>query len=260
MRIGVLGAVELVADGSGVPLRSPRLRRLLVALLVRAGEVVSVERLAVDVWGTALPADPVNAVQILVSRLRRVLGPEPVLRTRAPGYVLDRGGTDADAFERLLTEARAAGEPARVAALLDEALGLWRGAAFAELADEEFVRPAAVRLEELRLEAEAERVDAALHLGRADEAVARLEPLVGAHPLREALRGRLVLALYRAGRLPDALECYAQYRRVLAEELGVDPSRPLQELHERVLRQDPELAGPARPAPRPTRHRGRGPR
>src|SRR3712207_5209500 len=133
MRIRVLGTLELVdPDGSGAPLRSARLRRMLAALLVSAGEVVSVDRLAAAVWGEQLHADPTNAVQILVSRLRRVLGPDPALLTRAPGYLLTAGRADADEFARMAAEARTEGRPQRAVELLDQALRLWRGPAFAE--------------------------------------------------------------------------------------------------------------------------------
>ncbi len=256
MRVRVLGTLELVdpAGRTGVPPRSARVRRLLVALLVQAGHVVSTDRLVEAVWGDALPADPTNALQILISRLRRALGPEPALLTRTPGYLLAAGGTDADRFEDLLAEAKESGlSPELAAQRLDEALALWRGPAYAEFADEEFARAEAVRLEQLRLDAIEERVDWALRLGRVEEALARLEPLVAAHPLRERPRGQLILALYRAGRQAEALARYAEHRTQLAEELGIDPSPPLQELHERVLRQDPALAlpRPAQPMPPP---------
>ncbi|HXV92155.1 MAG TPA: BTAD domain-containing putative transcriptional regulator [Pseudonocardia sp.] len=254
MRVRVLGTLELVdaTEQTGVPLRSARLRRLLVALLVHAGDVVPADRLVHAVWGDALPVDPVNSLQILVSRLRRALGPGPALHTRAPGYLLDPGGSDADRFQRLLAEARQPGLPPEQAAQrLDEALALWRGPAYAEFADEDFVRAEAVRLEELRLEAAEERIDLALRRGRTDEAITRLEPLVAAHPLRERLRGQAVLALYRAGRQAEALAHYTGYRRELAEELGVDPSPPLQELYAQVLRHDPVIAQPQRPEPEP---------
>jgi DNA-binding SARP family transcriptional activator len=251
MRIRVLGTVELVGERDA-PL-SARQRRLLAALVVRRGEVASVDWLATAVWGDALPADPVNAVQLLVSRLRRALGPEPALLTRAPGYVLAAGGTDADELTRLLAEAKAQDRPERAAERLDEALGLWRGPAYAEFADEDFVRAEAARLAELRRGAEEERVELALRLGRTEDAIARLEPMVREHPLRDRRRGQLVLALYRAGRQAEALARHEEYRRLLADELGIDPSPELQALHERVLRQDPGLAEPpdaarARPA------------
>ncbi|HEU4422266.1 MAG TPA: BTAD domain-containing putative transcriptional regulator [Pilimelia sp.] len=257
MRLRVLGTLELFADGeadagaSAVPLRSPKLRRLLAALAVRTGSVVSVDRLADVVWGDEPPANAEAALHTLVFRLRAALGQDDGLAvlTRAPGYVLDAGQARVDAaeFEELVVRARtrAPADPRHSAALLDEALALWRGPAYAEFADEDFARAEAGRLEELRVTAAEDRVEAALALGRPEDAVVRLEPLVVEHPLRERPHAQLVLALYRGGRHADALRVYRDYRERLDDELGLAPSAALRRLEADVLRQAPGLAQPA---------------
>ncbi|HLZ38190.1 MAG TPA: BTAD domain-containing putative transcriptional regulator, partial [Mycobacteriales bacterium] len=271
MRLRVLGTLELVdgrRDGAtSEALRSTRLRRLLAVLLVHAGSVVSVDRIADVIWGDSPPANPEAAVHNLVSRLRAALrtagasaddSPDPVaLLTRAPGYVLQATGdaVDAACFEDLAARARACAvdRPERAVELFDAALGLWRGVAYAEFADEDFARAEASRLEELRVSAVEDRVQATLDLGRCTEAIARLEALVAAHPLRERPHAQLILALYRAGRQADALAVYRDYRERLDEELGLEPSAALQRLQADVLRQDAALdPGPAPGAAPPT--------
>lgn len=245
MEIRLLGPVE-VRDGDGVVALPRRQQRaLLAALALRAGEVVSTDRLIADLWGDRPPASAHGSLQNTVSSLRRALGRD-VLVTQAPGYrlALPAAAVDANRFEELLEAARA-GEPAERAALLARALELWRGPALADLEDEELARLAVVRLEELRVTAQEERVDAELELGRHAAVVGELEALVAAHPLRERLRAQLMLALYRCGRQAEALEVYRAARLALADELGLDPSPELQELERRVLRQDPSLATPA---------------
>lgn len=245
MEIRLLGPVE-VRDGDGVVALPRRQQRaLLAALALRAGEVVSTDRLIADLWGDRPPASAHGSLQNTVSSLRRALGRD-VLVTQAPGYrlALPAAAVDANRFEALLEAARS-GEPAERAALLARALELWRGPALADLEDEELARLAVVRLEELRVTAQEERVDAELELGRHAAVVGELETLVAAHPLRERLRGQLMLALYRCGRQAEALEVYRAARLALADELGLDPSPELQELERRVLRQDPSLATPA---------------
>lgn len=253
MGVRVLGTLEVVAgDGTRVPLASPKLRRLLAALLVNAGSVVSVDRLADVVWGDDPPGNATGALHNLVSRLRgklRPLAAEGVeLATRAPGYVLtvERSAVDASRFGELVEQARAAtDEPGATLAAYDQALALWRGDAYAEFRDEPFARAEASRLGELCTTAVGERIEATLALGRTDDAIAQLEPLIDAHPLRERPRALLMVALYRAGRQADALAAYRGYREVLGAELGLEPSADLQGLEQRILQGDPQLGGPA---------------
>jgi predicted ATPase/DNA-binding SARP family transcriptional activator len=240
MQLLVLGTLEIVG---AAPLRAPKPRRLLAALLVRANTVVSVDRLADVLWGDAPPERVEGSVHQVVSRLRVALrGSGIELLTSAPGYVLRvrRDELDATVFEDTLAGARVA-DPAARAALLDQALALWRGPAYAELADDDFARAEAARLEELRLLAREERAEAALLLDRPDEAVERLDELVAAHPLRERPHGQLMRALYRTGRQADALAAYRDHRARLRDELGLEPAPALRALHDAILRHDPSL-------------------
>ncbi|HEV3464199.1 MAG TPA: BTAD domain-containing putative transcriptional regulator, partial [Actinomycetota bacterium] len=242
------------------PVRVPgaKERALLADLLVNAGRVVPADRLVEDLWGDQPPGNPANTLQGRVSALRRALGRggSGMVATRPPGYALDAdpGQVDAGRFERLVAEAMAApaGEGPRAARLLEEALGLWRGPALAEFADQPWAQAEAARLEELRLAATEALVELRLAAGGHAALVGELEGLVAAHPTRERLRGQLLLALYRSGRQADALAAYTQAREVLAEELGIDPSPELQRLHHQILVQDPalEAAAPARDQPR----------
>jgi DNA-binding SARP family transcriptional activator len=249
VEIRLLGPLE-VRDG-GVTFTLPRRqqRALLAALALRAGETVPTDRLVADLWGERAPPSATGSLQNAVHAVRKVLG-EGVLVTQAPGYRLLVRPDDVDAkrFERLVSEARTA-EPAGRAALLSEALALWRGPALADLDEAEFARLEAARLDELYVNALEERLEADLELGRHGALVPELEALVAAHPLRERLRGQLMLALYRCGRQAEALEVYRAARLALADELGLDPTPELQELERRILRQDPALAAPAAPAP-----------
>ncbi|HET9738585.1 MAG TPA: BTAD domain-containing putative transcriptional regulator, partial [Solirubrobacteraceae bacterium] len=249
MEIRLLGPLE-VRDG-GVTFTLPRRqqRALLAALALRAGETVSTDRLVADLWGERAPASAIGSLQNAVSALRKVLG-EGVLVRQAPGYRLLVRPDDVDAtrFERLVSEARSA-EPAGRAALLSDALALWRGPALADLDELEFARLEAARLDELYVNALEERLEADLELGRHGALVGELETLVATHPLRERLRGQLMLALYRCGRQAEALEVYRAARLALADELGLDPTPELQELERRILRQDPALAAPVPPVP-----------
>jgi DNA-binding SARP family transcriptional activator len=252
MEFRILGPLE-VADGDNViTLASAKQRGLLAILLLSANEVVSADRLIDELWGEQGPESGRTALQVLVSKLRKGLGHAGVpLATRAPGYVmrLEREQLDLRRFERLVEEADAS-EPAVAAGKLREALALWRGPALADLAYESFVQPAIGRLEELRLAALEKRIDADLALGRDSDVVAELEGLVAEHPLREGLRARLMLALYRCGRQADALAAYQATRRALIEELGIEPSPRLRELEQAILRQDPSLELARAPAPR----------
>ena len=239
---GVLGALEVCRDGVPVPLPSGRRRAVLAALLVRAGRPVPADALIDAAWGDDLPADPRPALHTVLSRLRGALG-GGVLRTGPAGYQLDPGpgALDAARFEAL--RARAAGTPA--AALLDEALALWRGPAYAEFADREFARPEAVRLDELRLATVEDRAELSLGLGEVTQAVTTLDALIAGHPLRERARGLLMTALYQAGQPTEALERYRDYRTLLAAELGLDPSPALRDLQVRILGHDLPAALPS---------------
>ena len=236
-----------------VPLGGPRQRAVLALLLLEANRVVSLDRLAEDLWGGHPPEGWVTTVQIYVSHLRQALEPGrargaagEVLVTRNRGYLLRVDGEQLDAarFQDGFTAGRAAleaGRYAEAAETLRAALGLWRSGVLADLADYAFTRPEAARLEELRLAAVEARIDADLALGRHDALTAELEQLAAEHPLRERLHGQLMLALYRCGRQADALAAYRRVRDLLAGELGIDPGEPLQRLHASVLAHDPAL-------------------
>ena len=219
--------------------------------------MVSQDRLIDDLWGEAPPATAAKTLQAYVSRLRKALAdeggeaPGTRLETRAHGYVLriPAESLDAVAFQRGPAEGRQAlarRDPKRAAERLRQVLDLWRGPALADLAYESFAQPEIARLEELRLTAIEERIDAELALGREDELVGELETLVERHPLRERLRGQLMLALYRAGRQADALRVYQDGRQHLAAELGLEPGESLRRLERQILEQDPELGASSR--------------
>jgi YVTN family beta-propeller protein len=250
---GILGPLEVWRAGRAVPLGGPRQRAVLALLLLEANRVVSMDRLAEDVWGGDPPEGWATTLQTYVFHLRRALEPDRargaaggVLVTRDRGYVLrvDREQLDAARFRDGLTAGRAAleaGRCAEAAQTLRQALDLWRGPVFADLADYAFIRPEAARLEELRLAALEARIEADLTLGRPDAVTAELEQLAGEHPLREQLHVQLMLALYRCGRQAEALAAYRRVRDLLAGELGIDPGEPLRRLHASVLAQDPAL-------------------
>jgi DNA-binding SARP family transcriptional activator len=244
----VLGPLEIERDGAPVEVAGQRQRALLAALLVRANHVVPTDRLVHELWGDEPPRTANTSLHNAVSQLRRVLG-DDVLVTRAPGYVLraDAGQVDASRFEAALRDARER-EPGDRARVLRGALALWRGPAYAEVADEPYAEAEARRLDELHVVALEERIDADLALGAHDAVVAELEALIAEHPLRERLRGQVMLALYRAGRQADALQAYAAARRTLVDELGIEPGPALQRLHADILRQDRSLE-PAAGAP-----------
>ena len=253
MEFRILGPLDVVAGGRPVQLTGTRERTLLAILLIHAGEVVSADRLIDELWGDDLPGDPSNALQVVVSRVRRALGGE-LLVTRKPGYVfhVDADSVDARRFGRLVAEAErlSLADQARRSSLLAEALGLWRGPALAEFALDSFARDEVTRLEEARIHAVELKTDADLALGRHAELAGELKALVAAHPLRERLRGQLMLALYRSGRQGEALRVFQEGRTALTDELGVDPGAELQELHQQILLQSAALsvalqAGPA---------------
>jgi YVTN family beta-propeller protein len=240
-------------------LGSPKQRALLALLLLHANELVPRDRLIEELWGDAAPATVNAALNGYLSKLRRMLADgvgEEILATRTPGYVLTISADQVDArrFEALLGEGRSAlarGDAERAAATLREALSLWRGAALADLAYERFAQNEIGRLEELRLAALEERIEADLALGRHDALVAELEALAAQNPYRERLRAQLILALYRAGRQAEALEEYRRARETFVAELGIEPSPRLQELERAILRHDASLEAPAPRVPRP---------
>jgi YVTN family beta-propeller protein len=250
---GILGPLEVCRSGRVVPLGGPRQRAVLALLLLEANRVVSMDRLAEDLWGGNPPVGWVTTLQTYVFHLRRALEPDrsrgdagDVLVTRGRGYLLrvDREHLDAAAFQDGFTAGRAALEAgcyAQAAETLRKALDLWRSQVLADLTDYAFTRPEAARLDELRLAALEARIDADLALGRHDALTAELEQLATEHPLRERLHGQLMLALYRCGRQADALAAYRRVRDLLADELGIDPGEPLQRLHASVLAHDPAL-------------------
>jgi predicted ATPase/DNA-binding SARP family transcriptional activator len=241
----VLGPLELVVDGVPARLTARRQRALLVALLLRAGTVVSADSLIEALWGDDRPDSAASVLRLYVSNVRRCLPPGRLV-TRSPGYVLivKEGELDSERFEALFADGRrtlAEGRPRLARSLLGRALALWRGPALADLGGESFAREAADRLDELRLQCIEERVAADLELGLHREVLAELELLVATHPLRDRLRGQLMIALYRSGRQADALACYRRGRDVLVQEYGLDPGAELRELERRILQQDESL-------------------
>jgi predicted ATPase/DNA-binding SARP family transcriptional activator len=235
---GLLGPVEVRADGRAIELSGARQRLVLAMLLLADSRLVSAGRLIDELWGDALPTDPPAALRTQVSRLRRALGPAAAsLATADGGYRLSvqRGQLDVARFEDALAAAgRAAGEQAL--GLLDQALDLWRGPALGEFADRPFAQPEAVRLEELRLVARERRAELLLSLGSAEDAAAALQAVLAEHPERERARGLLMQALYQGGRHTDALATFRSWRRHLSEELGLDPSPALQRIEQDILR------------------------
>jgi DNA-binding SARP family transcriptional activator len=250
----ILGPLEVVEQGRVLALGGPMQRALLALLLTRANEVVSADRLVDELWGAEQPRTPVNALQYHVSQLRKALAPHEVIVTQEPGYVIRVGSDELDLirFEKLVEEAQRA-PPELAAQRLHEALDLWRGPPLADLADESFAQTETLRLEELRLAALERRVDADLALGRFAELVGEIQSLVREHPLRERLRAALMQALYGSGRQVEALEVYRETRRLLVDELGIEPSPALHELEQAILRHDPTLTSQAAPPPPPRR-------
>jgi YVTN family beta-propeller protein len=249
MEFRVLGPLEVVDNGRSIELGGGRQRKLLAILLLHVNEVVSSDRLIDELWGERPPETAAKALQGHVSQLRKALGRE-TLATQAPGYVLRASPEHLDVrrFERLVEEADQA-EPKERAARLREAIGLWRGPTLAEFAFDPFAQAEIARLEELRLVALEDRIEADLELGRHGQLVGELESLVAQHPLRERLRGHLMLALYRSGRQAEALQAYHEARATLVDELGLEPSEDLQQLQRAILAHDPLLGRPAPIAP-----------
>jgi DNA-binding SARP family transcriptional activator len=249
----ILGSLEVTEDDVAIPLGGRKQRALLALLILDAGRVVSTDRLIDALWGERPPRTAATSLQNLVSQLRKLLGAD-VLVTKPAGYQLDVAPEqlDLERFRLLVDEARQAPAAAR-ADRLREALSLWRGPPLADFGFESFAQAAIGRIEALRIAAVEERLATDLETGRHAEIVGELESLVDEHPLREGLRGHLMLALYRSDRQAEALQAYHDARRVLIEELGIEPSSSLQRLHASILRQDPELT--LGHAARPAQHR-----
>ena len=237
----VLGPLEVWDDERALQLGGPKQRALLALLLLDAGRVVSTDRLIDVLWGERPPATAATSLQNLVSQLRKLLGAH-VLVTKPPGYRLEIEAEqlDLERFRRLVDTARQAPAAER-SSKLREAIALWRGAPLADLVYEDFAQNEAARLEELKLVALEQLFEADLEVGRAAELVSELEALVAEHPLREGFRRHLMLALYRSGRQAEALQVYHDARRELVDQLGIEPSAALQQLHGAMLRHDPQL-------------------
>jgi predicted ATPase/DNA-binding SARP family transcriptional activator len=259
MEVRLLGSLEALDEG-GVPLAVPgaKVRALLALLALDCGRVVPTDRLIDGLWQDDPPAGVTNALQRLVSKLRKSLGAGELVAMRPPGYVLalELDAVDVHRLDRLAREARAATEEGDLHAAVTtfaEAEALWRGAPLADFAYEEFAQPHIARLEELHLSLIEDRVDAELARGQQQHLVGELEVLVAEHPVRERLRGQLMVALYRAGRQADSLRIFQEGRAALADELGLDPGHELRNLETAILTQDPSLDPPSdHVAPPPT--------
>lgn len=244
MEFRLLGPLEVVDGASPVLLGNRKQRALLARLLLDANRAVAADRLIGDLWGDNAPASAPKMVQIFVSQLRKAL-PDAVLLTRRPGYVVSvsRDAVDVNRFNRLRVEGRAAleaGDAPAAAALLVQALGLWRGPALAEFS-EPFAEAERIHLEELRLTCLEDRIEADLALGRHDDVVAEVTALVAEHPFRERPHRHLILGLYRAGRQAEALEAYERFRRALDQQLGIEPSPELKGIQRKILNHDSSL-------------------
>ena len=245
----VLGPLDILVAGSRLPVGGRRQRMVLAICLLEAGRIVSVDRLIDEVWDESPPATARAQIQICISSLRRVFAraglPSDILVTRPPGYQLhiDDSSLDLATFERWVAEGRAAARQHRVDYAVERlraALGLWRGSILEDI-QSPILRAVAVRLQELRLAVLEECFDLELSLGLHDELIAELSAFVVQHPLNERVRGQLMLALYRCGRQAEALQVYREGRRVLSEELGLEPHPTLERMHSSILNLDPSL-------------------
>ena len=242
----ILGPLEVIGEDGPLRLGGPKQRATLAILLLSANRVVSVDRLADELYAGAAPVTAVTQVQRQISGLRKLLGSGSAIETRPPGYIihLSPNQLDLDRFERGTDEAGRAmqrGDASQAASLLRRVLGLWRGAALADLAHERFARIAVERLEEIRLAALEQRLDADLVLGRHRELIGELEELASRYPLRERLAGQLMLSLYRSSRQAEALDVYRRTREALVGGLGLEPTPALGELERAILTHDPAL-------------------
>jgi basic membrane lipoprotein Med (substrate-binding protein (PBP1-ABC) superfamily)/DNA-binding SARP family transcriptional activator len=245
LRYLILGPLEVREGDDDVELRGGQQRKLLAILLLHSGEAVSSDLLIEELWNGTPPETAAKALQGYVSSLRKQLGREAVETVGAGYRLVEPEDTDVRRFEELLAEARPL-ERAPAVAKLREALALWRGPALADFVYDDFARNEIDRLEELRLGAIERRIDLELALGHHDDLVPELEALVHAFPLRERLRGHLMVALYRSGRQAEALDAYRDARAALRDELGLEPSEELQALQRAILDHDPSLAAPPR--------------
>ncbi|MDJ0769993.1 MAG: BTAD domain-containing putative transcriptional regulator [Ilumatobacter sp.] len=247
MEIRVLGPVEVRDHDHALRLGGFRQRLVLAVLLLQPDRAVTTDWLVDAVWGEAPPRTARKTLQVYVSRLRGLLGADAVEATDA-GYVLrvDPDDLDSRRFERLADEGHRllATDPSSAAGVLRRALSLWRGMPWGELGEAPALRPEAERLLERRLDALADRITADVETGHAARVIGELEGLVEEHPWREGFRAQLMLALYRAGRQSDALQVYQATRRLLGDELGIEPSDELRELDAKIVRHDPSLAAP----------------
>ncbi|MGK5558820.1 BTAD domain-containing putative transcriptional regulator, partial [Actinomadura kijaniata] len=254
MRFGVLGPLQVTTDdGRAVRIVEAKVRALLCDLIAHEGRPVSAERLVEDLWNGAPPADPVAALRVKVSQLRRALddaepGARALVESRPPGYALATDRTDVHRFGDLLDQARHLADDRARATLLTRALDVWRGPAFADFADEPFARGPASVLEERRLTALEDLAEARLRLGDHHALTAELAGPAERHPLRERLQAALMRALYRAGRQPEALDVHHRLRTRLRDDLGLDPGPEIQALHRAILNHDPSLREPPAPA------------
>lgn len=242
----MLGPLEVTVDGHQIRLGGRRQRALLALLLLHANTVVSRHRLIDGVWGGEPPPSASESLDAYLYRLRTIIGPDRLPR-RAGGYVLrvEPGELDVDDFDRLVAKARQAtdaDDTVRAVRALEAALALWRGPPLADLSDEQFVKTEITLLEQARLAALEDRIEAELRMGRGADLVTELQELAAQHPLRERLAAALMIALYRAGRQADALAEYQAVRRRLVEDLGLEPGPALQELERRILQHDPALS------------------
>ncbi|HLY32968.1 MAG TPA: BTAD domain-containing putative transcriptional regulator [Jatrophihabitantaceae bacterium] len=245
----VLGPVDVWFDGTPLPLRGSKVRALLSLLLLHRGRVASIERLVEELWDGVPPSAATAALRVYVSRLRKLLsaaGYESLLATHPSGYRLDvpDGAIDLARFESLAADARAQlaeGNADRAAGEFRTALALWRGPAFADIAGTQAAAVESARLEEVRLELFEDCIDAELACGRHRRVLSELQAAVAANPVRERLWAQRMTALYRAGRQPEALSAFREYRTYLADELGLDPSREITDLHEAILARSAEL-------------------
>ena len=259
MLFQVLGPLEVWTGEAWTSIGAPKWRSLLAALLVNAGQVVPTDRLIAEIWGDQPPRGATNLIAVYALKLRRMLGDgdSQLLRHRAPGYLLAVEPDDVDSlrFCALTAAGRQAlgrQQPERAAALLTEALGLWRGDPYLDVPQSALVDPEAARLGAARLDALELSFEAEIDCGRYAEVIPELFRLTTDHPLREGLWGLLMRALNAAGRHAEALTAYARAREVIADELGVDPGEPLQALYEAILTEEPALPRGHAISPPPT--------
>ena len=252
LEIRLLGPLELRLGGRAVAMSASKRHGLLAVLALRRGRVVGVDELIDALWGENLPAAPRNAIQHHVARLRATLGQDSIVGS-SDGYALGDADIDAVRFEELLAETRAAlreGDARGGGGCSELALALWRGRALQGLPETDWFRSEARRLEALRVDALEERFEAALALGEHPEIVSPLRATLDENPFRERLWGQLMLALYRGGRQVDALETFQEARRVLQEQLGLEPGPALRQLQQAILAHDPAIAAMPLAAPR----------